>query len=983
MINIAIPNRLRRSFERNQRFAFRPPLVAVLIAGLGLLAAPPPLQAQTVAELQAANAQLAAENARLKEALEQSQKTGTAAPSTTVTAPAAPEAAPRATITTAATPVAAKRSNQSPGSAVGSEPSIAATSVTDKKDVTVKLDAVIVTAEQDIKEIPKSISVVTGPELNTFHVDNFRDIVSRIGDVRTSWQNPNSASIFIRGVGWASGAGALDPSVGVVVDGVSNGVSAITALSNFTDIESVSVTRGPQGVDGAKSSSVGRVTITPKPPSFTPVANLELTLGQLRNVTGSATLGGPIEDGLLAYRVSIHRETADGPFSNKNDTANTYRNTDRTNARVQFLLTPSRDLEAKLSIDITPTGREMCENCFNFNVKTPAFYDNLDANGNRIAVDYSNDAYGKLQRRWFAQNTSYTLGDYYSTSYVDRIGDYPNTYATKGVALNLKSKFDSDVTLTSITAFRDYRFSQGIGSLTGFDWSLPPGGSLTTYRQYSQELKLDWQVSRAWKAQAGLHYFVEDYPNVGNITRYGPDAGAWYANAAQYAILDPVNPQLPNATDTAGWDLLKNSADGLITQSKSKLYNPSAAAYSNVIWTVDPQLTLSAGLRATREERSFKGSSFIQSNGFASELNPVSVNNVQLNGFANDAKGNLTAANNDTQLALADFVAQKYFSAVNYSALTATQKLQVATAKAIRLARIGALYQQTKAQGYNATLPTGQLGATYKLSDSQSVYASWSHGEKAGVSQLSGATVLGGKSVPVGTERSEAYDLGIKSLFFNDTLIVDGTLYLQDIHNYIQNGVLYDAVQTQLNNNGQISYLSALINVPRVQTKGVELNVSYTGIQHTILRINGAYTDARYKDFQFAADPWELGGNPNQHYTDQTGHVLAGAPKFSGNLFANYSYPLGGKVLHANANYNFQTGYYSDTSLSRYLFTKSMGVTDINVGIGRKDGKFDISLLVKNALNVNTDINVGSPGSAISLKPGIPRWAGVVLNAEY
>jgi outer membrane receptor protein involved in Fe transport len=111
--------------------------------------------------------------------------------------------------------------------------------------------------------------------------------------------------------------------------------------------------------------------------------------------------------------------------------------------------------------------------------------------------------------------------------------------------------------------------------------------------------------------------------------------------------------------------------------------------------------------------------------------------------------------------------------------------------------------------------------------------------------------------------------------------------------------------------------------------------------------------------------------------------VLAGAPKFSGNLFANFSYPLDGKVLHANANYNFQTGYYSDTSLSRYLFTKSMGVTDINVGIGRKDGKFDISLLVKNALNVNTDINVGSPGSAISLKPGIPRWAGVVLNAEY
>jgi len=938
MPNIEITNHNNRRSVQNVRFALRLPKVAALVAGLTFLAAAA-LRAQTVSDPPIDNAGQRQSSGKGQNAAAQQSA---AIADSAVAAPAAAATGPA-----------------------------------------VKLDAVIVTAEQDIKQVPKSISVVTGPELDTFHVDNFRDIVSRIGDVRTSWQNPNSASIFIRGVGWASGAGALDPSVGVVVDGVSNGVSAITALSNFTDIQSVSVTRGPQGVDGAKSTSVGRVTITPNPPSFTSEANLELTLGQLRNVTASATVGGPIDDDLLAYRISIHRETADGPFPNKNDNANTYRNTDRTNARVQFLLTPSKEFEAKLSIDITPTGKEMCENCFNFNVKTRPYYDNLDANGNRIPVDYSNDAYGKLQRRWFAQNTSYTLADYYSTSYVDRVGDYPNTYATKGVALNLKDKFNSDLTLTSITAFRDYRFNQGIGSLTEFDWTLPPGGSQTTYRQYSQEFKLDWQVSRDWKAQAGLHYFVEEYPNVGNITRYGPDAGAWYANAAQYAILDPVNPLLPNATSASGWDLLKNSADGLITQSTSKLYNPSAAAYSNVIWNANSDLTLSAGFRATKEERSYKGSSFIQSNGFAAELNPVSVNNVQLNGFANDANGNLTAANNATQLALADLVAQKYFGAANYGALTAAQAKQVATAKAIRLARIGALYQETKAQGYNATLPTGQLGVTYKLSDAESVYASWSHGEKAGVSQLGGATVLGGKSVPVGTERSEAYDLGIKSLFLNDTLIVDGTLYLQDIHNYIQSGVLYDAVQTQLNNNGQISYLSALINVPRVQTKGVELNLSYAGIQHTILRINGAYTDARYKDFKFAADPWELSGDPNLHYTDQTGHVLAGAPKFSGNLFGNFSYPIGEKVLHANVNYNFQTGYYSDTSLSRYLFTKSMGVTDINVGVGRKDGRFDISLLVKNALNVNTDINVGSPGGGISLKPGIPRWAGVVLSSQF
>ncbi len=153
---------------------------------------------------------------------------------------------------------------------------------------------------------------------------------------------------------------------------------------------------------------------------------------------------------------------------------------------------------------------------------------------------------------------------------------------------------------------------------------------------------------------------------------------------------------------------------------------------------------------------------------------------------------------------------------------------------------------------------------------------------KAGVSQISGGTILGGKSVPVGTETSNSFDLGIKSIFLEDTLVLDGNLYLQNIKNYIQNGVRYDPVQTALNNNGTIAYLTSLVNVPKVQTKGVELSVSWSGIQYTTVRFSGAYTDAVYKSFPQAATPWELQGDPTKIYTDQSGHVLAGAPRFSG-----------------------------------------------------------------------------------------------------
>ncbi len=329
-----------------------------------------------------------------------------------------------------------------------------------------------------------------------------------------------------------------------MVDGVSYGVTGIAALSNFTDIQSAEAVRGPQGVDGGKQTSVGRVIITPNAPTFTPEASAELILGQLNNVTETAVIGGPVSDGLLAYRISLHRETAEGYYSNKNDTQNTYRNTDRTSARLQFLLTPSEELEAKLSVNVTPRGKEMCENCFNFNRPTPAYYDNIGANGQPIPFNYANDPSVKLARRWFTQNTNVSVADFYSQTYVDRLSDFPNTYATKGAALNIVDKLDNDLTLdSSITGYQDFRYMQGRGSLTAFNWVLAPQGTENTYWQASQEFKLDWQINHALKSQSGILYFQSAFPNIGQLTRYGRGCGGVVSpTPRQYAILDPVQP---------------------------------------------------------------------------------------------------------------------------------------------------------------------------------------------------------------------------------------------------------------------------------------------------------------------------------------------------------------------------------------------------------------------------------------------------------
>ncbi|MNU76469.1 Pesticin receptor precursor [compost metagenome] len=919
-------------------------LACTIIATLAGALIPGQVHAQSNEQLQRENAQLKAEIARLRQ---------------TAGLPFETAGAPQEVVPPQAEPARA----------------VAASGVGDAA----LLDAVIVKSEQ-IKEKPASISAVTGEELEKFHVNNFRDIVNRLGNVRTSWQNPNTASIFVRGVGWAAGAGVLEPSVGVSVDGVGHGINAISALSNYLDIESVQVVRGPNGTEGGRAANVGRVEITTRKPSFSPEARAAITLGERNTTIATAVVGGAIVDETLAYRLSVNRETADGPYDNANDTHYSWRNTDRTNVRAQLLFTPTDRVEANLSIDVTPKGREICENCFWFNTKTPPNYDWTNAaTGKPGLVNYAEDVFGKLQRRWFAQNSSYTIDDYYRPR-VNTIGEYPNTYKTAGVTANVTYKLSDTTTLTSITGWRDYDFSQGAGSHTGFEWLRAPRGTQTSFEQLSQELRLDTKLNDALSLRVGGFYFHGKFPNYSQTERYGTDAGAYYANAAQYALLDPINPSLPNAVNAAGRQLLFNSLYGLVTQRKERYDNKSLAAYSNLTWEATDNLSVNAGLRVSRETRNTSASNGVLADGYAAELNPAKVNNVVYNGFANDSLGNLAAGNSAAQLALADLVAQKYFGVASYGVLSGTQRQQVAAAKAIRAGRIGSSYLSIAAPEYQETLVSGVLGLNYRINDALTVYGSYRYGEKPGITQIVGATALGGKALAAKAESTQAWELGFKSLLFNNTLSLAGTLFLQNIDDYIQNTFVYDEVQTALNNDGKPAYSAALGNVPKVRTQGLELDVAYFGIPYTTLRFSGAYTDATYRKFPFAPNPAELGGsNPAGPYYDASGKSLPGAPKVSGNLFADFSYPLGQVwALQSNVNYNYQSSYYTDTLLSRYAKTDPLGTTDFSIGLGRQDGRFAISLVAKNLFDQDT----GVPLTWNSYKPGIPRWLGVTVQAS-
>ncbi|MBC3832699.1 TonB-dependent receptor [Undibacterium amnicola] len=931
----------RTSLGKRAPFTLRP--IAAVFAGLALLSSGSAFAQQSTASV----AELQAEIARLKEIIAKQALNKTANSTTDNLANTSPS--------TTTTP---PNTNTK---AEAEEPEL--------------LGAVTVRSRnrlERLQDVPLSVSVVTGKELDRLQATDIGAISQRVSNVSWNQGNQRTSSLSIRGIGKQGQTEAQDPSVGLIVDGVNYAYNALSSSYDFTDVEAVEVTRGPQGTLLGKNTSVGVINVSTRRPSFTPDASYAVTLGQLDTVQGRFSAGGPIIDGLLAWRGSLSVSKARGDVDNLYNRDFTYTNKDRVSGRAQFLITPNKDFSARLAFDAQPRGGE-ATNGRVLNTPTPSTYANGSVN------TLATDAKTRLNRRWFNQDPLYTYDNTYL--YGAGQGAVSNDAAralvtgSNGATAELNWNLGTH-TLTSITAYKDYHFNAVNDEGTPFDIHRNSGGFWNDYKQRSQEIRLTSQPGGFVDYQAGV--FLLQVDNSSEYQKiWGNDAGAWFASNAQYTTLDK---------DGAGRYLLQNSLAGLKMAFNSptglqKIQNKSSALFSQADWHINEALTVTTGARYTYEKRRNKASTFIRDQGNAPELNPVAVNGVQLGGFNSNSAGVLASGNSAAQLALADRVANKYFGSTiagdagaTYNNLSATQKAQIAAAKAIRQSQIGVIFNEIDAEPFQGGLPSFVLSPSYRVNDNLTSYFSWQYGEKAGISQ-----VTNGVSNKVKAEKTNAFELGAKSSLFDGNLILNAALFVMDIKDYQQGVRVLDVYTTNLNNDGQNYYTSATGNAPKVRAQGLEIDGVYSGIQNTTLRFSAAYNDAKFKDFPNSAQPAENGYSGAAAYRSLSGETLPGAAKLSFNIGVDYRLPIfGNKEFHASANTQYSSKYNSDNALSSYSVIPARYLTDLAIGIGSKNQSFDVSLVVKNAFNDKTDIL----RTWNSYTPAIPRWIGVTLSGK-
>ncbi|QSA96987.1 TonB-dependent receptor domain-containing protein [Methylococcus sp. EFPC2] len=470
------------------------------------------------------------------------------------------------------------------------------------------LSEVVVTArrkEEKLQDVPLPISVIGGEQLKRDNIVTINDIARRVPNLGVSTPSSRNSSIALRGIGKNKGNEAMEGSVGVLVDNVWSWVGS--TWTNYVDLDHVELLRGPQGTLQGKNSTVGLLNVNSKLPSFKAGYYFEGFAGNRDSQQARAMATGPLINGLLAYRASVFYDKRDGSVLNLDSphTDTLHQDTNMLGGRVQFLLTPTDSLSARIILDRSSSAQTM--------ILYPAIADPTTfADGTLRPSSFSK----RLNRDWFTslQNSGqpvYTIGD-------PRKIAYNNHQISRVDQQGASGEINWDLggyKLTSITAYRssrneprhDYDYSTAdIGAMTG-------GTSLA--RQWTQEFRLTSQEPAFGfiDYQLGAFALRSDAETEFQHT-FSSDAGAFYSTDAIYNRL--------NAT-AAGREVLLKSLNRILQSSKTHPTVTSLAGFGQLNLHVTDEATLTLGFRNTWEKRDNQASNGYTGGEFLSSFAPA------------------------------------------------------------------------------------------------------------------------------------------------------------------------------------------------------------------------------------------------------------------------------------------------------------------------------------------------------------------------
>jgi len=209
------------------------------------------------------------------------------------------------------------------------------------------LESITVTSEkqeQDLQEVPASVTALSGMELEDRQISSISDIA----DFTPNFISVSSGivGLYIPSIRGINQEGSGGSSVGLYVDGVPI-LSGMGFNDELLDIERIEVLRGPQGTLYGSSSEVGAVNVITKQPGNDFSGKVSLEAGEDDKVKLTASVSSPIKKDRLFFSLSALHYEKDGFIRNTN-TGNLVNNKEYNYGKAIFRWTPTGSLDISL-----------------------------------------------------------------------------------------------------------------------------------------------------------------------------------------------------------------------------------------------------------------------------------------------------------------------------------------------------------------------------------------------------------------------------------------------------------------------------------------------------------------------------------------------------------------------------------------------------------------------------------------------------------
>ena len=767
-----------------------------------------------------------------------------------------------------------------------------------------EMEAVTVTAQsrsQEVQDVPIAVSVVTEEQVENLVANDLSEIARYVPGLSVDAFDKTQPGFAIRGISTEGFSMGIDRAVGVYVNGVyqTNGGGSLLALN---DVQRIEVLKGPQGTLFGRNTAAGAISII----TNTPTNDFEATArGRIGND------GQRYFDGLLnmplgetfGVRVSALTNRSDG-WAEDAGTGRQYALDRQEGARIAIGGMLSDTWEMQLSFDHErlkePQRLQIGVLPFLSNTTQrapfpplPASYQDprdvpiyQDVVGGRQTKGYDGGTLqfiGSLDWATFTSTTAFSESD---------LAHFEDQDGTNDPTVRL----DSGVTQSGRTLYQEFKFA---GANERIDWV------------------------------AGASYYREEgeQSNIVNSSTSTIDTLLF-----NQGIRNPCGGPLACvdfAFRSAGFPYRLLGHD-YSERVDNEMTSKSMAVFGDVIWHLTDRVNLTAGLRYTRDDKSFAW------------FNPLRVSPGLDRAFF-DING---------MGLLSQIPPQLLFVLRN--------NIVFGNAVGVRVKR-----------DTDSSDTSPRLVLDYHFSDDVMGFVSASKGYKAG--GFDGVQI----DSEYAPEEVRNYEMGVKASFPDLKMVLNASLFRYDYSD--RQSLQLVPVTTP---GGIPQYL---VQSTDQTANGVDVEWMWKATRNLTLNLAGAYIDSEFEDGAATGSGVDLSGQPTGEpkWSFAAGANYAWELPSQGSMELNLQHAYRSEV-RCNADSQFQgsCGNYGDFQVG-----PSQNITNLRLGWSSPDHRYGAALYANNLFDKQYVRSIGGQGVSVLGTPvgtiTPPRQWGLEFSARF